>query len=174
MREKKSETRRAFSTRAALAVVLAALGLSSAVAASDGEGPVLAPLFTLPNLDGCDVSLADYLGQVVIFEFWASWCHTCTESFPAIHDLQHTYAEQGVALLVLCFDKNEEDARLYLTDNGYQTSNVLWGSLDAVHAVRDLYEVAAVTHAIVIDREGYIRYSGHPAKLTADVLEPWL
>jgi thiol-disulfide isomerase/thioredoxin len=135
---------------------------------------VLAPDFTLPNLDGREISLSDLVGHVVILDFWASWCPPCTRALPDIHALEESYADRGVVLLVLCFDKDEEDARVYLTENGYATDNVLWGSLQDVRAVRDLFGVASVTHTLVIDPDGYIRYSGHPEKLTGDVLEPWL
>jgi len=150
------------------------VSLSWGVLASAGEEPVLAPLFTLRSLDGCDVSLVDYRGQVVILDFWASWCHPCLEAFPALHALQETYANQGVILLVVCFDKTEEDARNYLLEHGYATSNVLWGSLEEARAVKESLGADAVTHAFLIDRRGFIRYSGHPAMLTAEILEPWL
>ena len=145
-----------------------------ALFADDDEGPQLAPEFVLPNLDGTEVSLAEHLGSVVILDFWASWCDPCTRALPDIHALQEAYAEQGVVLLLLCFDKSDEEARDYLIENGYATENVLWGSLDDARAVRDLFGVESVTHTFVIDRDGYIRYSGHPAKLTVEVLEPWL
>lgn len=151
-----------------------AVSLAPRVFAIDGEEPVLAPLFTLRSLDGCDVSLVDYRGQVVILDFWASWCHPCLETFPALHALQEAYANQGVVLLVVCFDKTEEDARNYLVQNGYATSNVLWGSLEEARAVKEALDADAVTHAFLIDRRGFIRYSGHPAMLTAEILVPWL
>lgn len=137
-------------------------------------GPELAPEFVLPNLDGTEVSLAEYLGSVIILDFWASWCDPCNRALPDIHTLQEAYAEQGVVLLLLCFDKSEEKARDYLLESGYATENVLWGSLNDARSVRDLFGVEAVTHTFVIDRNGYIRYSGHPSKLTAAVLELWL
>jgi thiol-disulfide isomerase/thioredoxin len=142
--------------------------------AEEDDGPELAPQFILPNLDGTEVSLEQYLGSVVILDFWASWCLPCVRWLPGIHALQETYADQGVVLLLLCFDKRDSDAREYLLDHGYTTENVLWGSLNAAREVKDLFGIEAVTHAFVIDRDGYIRYSGHPEKLTAEVIEPWL
>lgn len=161
--------------RLRLALVLALLILIvSPAAQGEGEEPQLAPLFTLRNLDGEEVSLVDYRGHVVILDFWASWCDPCTRTFPDIHALEQAYAERGVVLLVLCFDKREEDAREYLIAHEYATGNVLWGSLEETRAVKSLYGVEAVTHSLVIDRDGYIRFSGHPIRLTAEILEPWL
>jgi peroxiredoxin len=154
--------------------LLVTLGVAPCAFADNIEDPVRAPDFTLPNLDGTEVSLGDLVGHVVILDFWASWCLPCTRALPEIHALQESYADRGAVQLVLCFDKTEEDARAYLIENGYATDNVLWGSLQDARAVRDLFGVESVTHTLVIDPDGFIRYSGHPEKLTADVLEPWL
>jgi len=155
---------------AAVVIMLA----EPALVAEDDDGPELAPQFILPNLDGSEISLSDYLGSVVILDFWASWCHECVRCLPEIHTLHEAYADRGVVLLLLCFDKRDDDARDYLLENGYTTENVLWGSLMAAREVRDLFGIESVTHTFVIDCDGYIRYSGHPKKLTAEVIEPWL
>jgi len=174
--EKSTSTARRISRSVCLGALLALILAVAphALSQDGGENPEVAPAFTLRSLDGVDVALADYLGCVVILDFWASWCDPCTETLPQIHALQQAYADRGVVLLVLCFDKHEEDARNYLVENGYATDNVLWGSLNEARAVKDLYGVCAVTHTIVIDRDGYIRFSGHPIRITPQVLEPWV
>jgi len=134
----------------------------------------LAPLFTLRSLDGDDVSLVNYRGSVVILDFWASWCGPCKKTLPELQALGEIYADCGVLLLIVSFDKSEEIACDYLIENGFATANVLWGSLDEARAVKDLFGIVSITHTFVIDRAGYIRYSGHPASLTPDEIEPWL
>jgi len=133
-----------------------------------------APLFTLPNLDGEEVSLANYLGRVIILDFWASWCPPCLATLPELDALQRTYAERGAVLLLVSLDKCAEDARDYLVDNGYPTNNVLWGSLEEARAVKELLGVEPVTHTLLIDRAGYIRFSGHPKRVTSELIEPLL
>jgi len=145
--------------------------LLSHVVEEDAE---IAPLFTLSNLDGDDVSLEGYRGSVVILDFWASWCKPCRETFPELHALQQTYADRGVVLLVVSLDKSAQQAREYLIENGFATDNVLWGSLEEARAVKDLYGVGGIAHAFLIDQAGYIRYSGHPIRLTPEELECWL
>jgi len=158
----------------ALLVVWIGLASGSLVLLGDDADAMLAPLFTLRNLNDEEVSLESYRGSVVILDFWATWCMPCTKIFPEIHALQELYADRGVALLVISFDKHAEDARDYLIENELPTDNVLWGSLKEAHAVKDLFDVCGIVHTIVIDREGYIRYSGHPTKLNAEAIEPWL
>lgn len=158
----------------ALPLVGAILLLALVTAASTSDEAELAPLFTLPNLDGDAISLADYRGSVVILDFWATWCHLCVETFPAVQSLSETYADQGTVLLVICLDKQGDTARRYLIENDLRTDNVLWGSLTEAREVKGLFGVGGIAHTILIDRDGYIRYSGHPKNVTSGLVEEWL
>jgi len=137
-------------------------------------GPRLAPEFTLRSLDGVDVSLAEYRGEVVILDFWATWCKPCTKTFPELHALQQEYADRGVVLLVVSLDRSAQRARDHLVENGFPTDNVLWGSLEEARAVKELYGVGGIPRTFLIDRSGYIRYSGYPTRLSSEALDPWL
>ena len=159
---------------ALVVVVLLGFAVLSALAEDVETDPDLAPLFSLPNLDGDDVALVEYRGNVIILDFWATWCKICTKTFPDLHALGQAYADRGVVLLVVSLDKSAEEARDHLIENEFATDNVLWGSLKAARAVKDLYGVGGIAHAFLIDRAGYIRYSGHPTRLTPEELERWL
>ena len=148
--------------------------LSGVLSGGAGSGPEIAPEFTLPNLDGIDVSLAEYRGSVVILDFWATWCKPCTKTFPELHALQEEYADRDVVLLVVSLDKSAQRARDHLIENGYATDNILWGSLEEARAVKELYGVGGIPRTFLIDRAGYIRYSGYPTRLTREEIEPWL
>ena len=158
-----------------LAIGLIGVGIGWAIL-SGGGGAVseLAPAFTLENLDGVDVSLSDYLGSVVILDFWATWCTPCMKTFPELHALQLRYADRGVALLVVSLDRTADRARDHLVRSGFPTSNVLWGSLDEARAVKSLYDVGGIPRTFLIDRNGYIRFSGYPTRVTPEEIEPWL
>lgn len=173
-RNSRTRMTRALKTTVIGLVIAATTIVAPVLFGEDDCGPELAPQFILRNLDGTEVSLAEHLGSVIILDFWASWCAPCTKALPEIHALQEAYADQGVVLLIVCFDKSEEEARDFLVVNGYASENVLWGSLKEARAVKDLFGIDWVTHTFVIDRAGYIRFSGHPTRLTAEELEPWL
>jgi thiol-disulfide isomerase/thioredoxin len=154
---------------------LAGLAVVSAILLGGVEsGPKLAPDFTLRSLDGVDVSLAEYRGSVVILDFWATWCKPCTKTFPELHALQQDYASRGVILLIVSLDRSAQRARDHLVEGGFPTDNVLWGSLDEARAVKELYGVGGIPRTLLIDREGTIRYSGYPTRLTPEEIEAWL
>ena len=158
-------------------MIIAVVALTGALALLYGNvesDPELAPAFTLQNLDGVDVSLTEYRGSVVILDFWATWCKPCTKTFPELHALQEEYADRGVVLLVISLDKSARRARDHLVENGFATDNVLWGSLEEARGVKELYGVGGIPRTFVVDRTGYIRFSGYPTRVTAELLEAWL
>ena len=94
-----------------LALLLLGLGwtvLSRPAAASTTAGRIpapqvgfLAPAFKLTDLDGQTVNLSDYQGQVVLFNFWASWCPPCRSEMPAIQQVYESYRDQGLEVLAV-------------------------------------------------------------------------
>lgn len=72
-------------------------------AVCDGKGRQ-APDFTLKDLAGKDVRLADYQGKVVLINFWATWCGPCKYEIPMFVDLQQRYGGQGLAFLGISID----------------------------------------------------------------------
>jgi len=130
-----------------------------------------APDFTLRSLAGDRVSLSDFRGRVVILDFWASWCGPCRMSFPALHALWESYESRGVDLIGVSLDRSESSARGYLSSAGYGDMIALWESYAASSAVAAAYCVGGIPHTLIIDREGRVRYAGHPARLTNSALE---
>ena len=55
-----------------------------------------------------------------------------------------------------------------LEEAGYETGNVLWGSLEEARAVKNLFGVVGIPRTFLIDREGFIRYDGYPTGLTLE------
>jgi thiol-disulfide isomerase/thioredoxin len=65
----------------------------------------LAPDFTLKDLDGKDVSLSQYKGQVVLLNFWATWCDPCFIEIPWLIEMQQKYSGKGFTILGVALDE---------------------------------------------------------------------
>jgi len=133
-----------------------------------------APGFTLPDLEGASVSLSDFDGEVVLLDFWASWCAPCRVSMPSLERFRERYAARGMILVGVSLDYSEDDAIGYIESKGYAEMVALYGSFSQAHRVSQLYGAIGIPRTFLIDRQGVIRYAGHPARLTADLIESWL
>jgi len=157
-----------------ISIALAGILLATIVFSGGEKPPEIAPDFSLESLDGEIVTLSEFRGNVVIIDFWATWCSPCLKSFPSLHAMADRHQDRGVVLLLVSLDRTAKRARDYLVENGYSTETVLWESLDAAREVRDLFGVVGIPRTFILDRDGFIRYSGHPGRLTdADLLE-WI
>jgi peroxiredoxin len=135
---------------AAIALTLLSL---SAVAAKQLDGE-LAPDFVLRSGEGENVRLSEYRGEVVLVNFWASWCGDCRDQMPSLDSTYSLYHEAGLQLLSINLDNKAERAREMA-----QTLNLSFPVLyDADRTVSRLYDVDAMPVTLLIDREGVVRY----------------
>jgi len=133
-----------------------------------------APNFTLPDLAGQPVSLSEFRGKVVILDFWASWCAPCRASMPSLESLYESVKADGVVMLGVSLDRSQGDAASFLKSNGYDDLVALYGSLSAAQGVASRYGVYGIPHTFIIDRQGIIRFSNHPMRLSASLLQSLL
>ncbi len=132
-----------------------------------------APDFTLPSLDGDEVSLSDFLGSVVILDFWASWCGPCKSTMPGLDALVRAIGPD-VVLLGVSLDRTAEDAARYLSANGYDVMVAVYGSYAAASRVAQRYAVHGIPRMFLIDRHGIIRFVGHPSSFSRSTIDPLL
>jgi peroxiredoxin len=66
-----------------------------------------APDFTLPTLDGKNVSLSDYAGKVVLVDFWSTTCNPCLEEMPHLVEMYEKYKAKGFVILAVAGDGPE-------------------------------------------------------------------
>jgi peroxiredoxin len=133
-----------------------------------------APGFIVENLDGQTVSLSQFRGLVVLPGFWASWCNPCRCSLPHLETLRARYAGDGLVFVGASVDEDVEDVRLFLEEGRYSEMIALWESHEAAEAVKQRYGVPEVPRTFVIDRQGIIRWVGHPIVLRDRDLAPRL
>ena len=135
--------------------LLAALMLLCCAAAHAALAPLAAaPDFTLRSIEGRNLRLAEQRGQVVMLNFWASWCGPCKQEMPRLARLFEKYRSAGFLLLGVNID---DDARLATQ------AAARWGLgfpvlLDADKAVSRLYELGSMPASVLIDRDGRVRY----------------
>ncbi len=152
------------SSRIAWAFIVASLGVqywAHSLRAPSTTTPSLkkgstAPALSLSDLDGNPVSLEQFRGQVVIVDFWATWCEPCRTEFTLLKKWLDD--ERGTGLLdsvvTLAVNSGEERAVVerYVEDNNIPFRVVL----DEKGAVSKTYDIRALPTLLIIDREGNV------------------
>jgi peroxiredoxin len=135
---------------------LRAAMLASVVAVSSlvGASAAMAPSFTLPSRSGDTVSLEKLKGQVVMLNFWASWCGPCRQEMPLLDQMHKRYSALGFTLLGVNVEANTKDAERWLAETPVSFP-VLF---DKDSRVSKLYDVNAMPSTVFIDRKGNVRY----------------
>ncbi len=117
------------------------------------ERRLLAPDWALESLDGDRLTLSGLRGQVVVLNFWATWCPPCRNEMPAIEEVYRTYRDQGLAVMAINVQEAEQQTRAFVDEMGL-TFPVL---PDRDGSVSTIYRVTSLPTTFVIDRAGTIR-----------------
>ncbi len=142
----------------ALGLVFGILAATS-LASSGMEGQV-APDFALKSTTGQNLRLSEYRGEVVMINFWATWCGPCRQEMPLLDELYGRYQRVGFNLLGVNIDDDSSRALRMVEELGIHFP-VLF---DERKEVSRLYNVEAMPATILVDREGYIRHVHHGYK----------
>ena len=113
-----------------------------------------APDFVLKSVGGENLRLSEYRGEVVLINFWTSWCGDCRESMPALNDLYQRYREVGFQVLSVNVDRKREDAAEMAANLGMRHP-VLF---DEGRKVSKQYEIDSLPVMLLVDREGIVRH----------------
>jgi thiol-disulfide isomerase/thioredoxin len=70
-----------------------------------------APDFAVPGLGGSPIRLGDFKGQVILLNFWATWCPPCREEMPSMERLYRRFKSRGFTILALSIDRGGETGR---------------------------------------------------------------
>jgi thiol-disulfide isomerase/thioredoxin len=120
-----------------------------------------APQFELPVLGSEEVvALADHLGEVVLIDFWATWCPPCREQMPALKALGDEPMYEDLVILSINTDDFQEGRQervgAFLRSVELQQMPTL---LDDGH-VRNLYGIRSIPTLVLVDRQGKVVYEG--------------
>ncbi len=110
------------------------------------------PQFTLPDLDGGEVSLADFEGKVIVLDLWATWCGPCRLEIPFLNSLYEEFREQGLVVVGVGLDEGGAAVlRPFAEENGI-TYPILVGD----RSVQTSYGVTGIPTTFMIGRDGRI------------------
>jgi thiol-disulfide isomerase/thioredoxin len=137
-------------------VCTALLGLGYAAAAPNDPfaSGVAAPSFQLDSAAGKAVNLADYKGQVVLLNFWASWCGPCRKEMPILEQLHKQYKSKGFTMVGVNVEPNSADAVNWLKSTPVSFPILF----DRDSSVSKLYRVQGMPNTVIVDRNGKVRY----------------
>ena len=113
-----------------------------------------APNFTLKSLAGKNLKLSEMTGNVVLINFWASWCGPCREEMPLLNDLHKKYEPLGFTVLGVNVEEDARNARGFLKNFPVDFPIVL----DSKNQVSKKYNVIAMPTTVVVDRDGNVRF----------------
>ncbi|MGD8908211.1 MAG: TlpA disulfide reductase family protein [Chromatiales bacterium] len=116
-----------------------------------------APDFTLKSRSGENVKLSELRGQVVMVNFWASWCGPCRQEMPLLDQLYRRYQPMGFTLLGVNVEEDSAAADKVLSEIPVSFP-ILY---DSKNQVSERYQVSAMPSTVMIDRDGNVRYLHH-------------
>jgi cytochrome c biogenesis protein CcmG/thiol:disulfide interchange protein DsbE len=135
-----------------LLALFAVVLIARVPAASPGAVHSLAPDFTLADLDGNPIRLADLRGRPVVLNFWASWCGPCVEEFPLLRQAMSDHAADGLIVIGVVYGDRSEAARSFMARN-----QATWpAAMDPGQRVADAYGILSVPETFFIGRDGTI------------------
>jgi peroxiredoxin len=145
--------------RKLVSALLVTVFAATSLASSGLEGQ-MAPDFALKSSTGENLRLSEYRGDVVMINFWATWCGPCRQEMPLLNELYTRYERVGFNLLGVNIDDDSRRAMQMIEELGVDFP-VLF---DSRKDVSKLYEVEAMPVTVLVDREGNVRYVHHGYK----------
>ena len=122
--------------------------------------------FELTTFNGETFKLSDFLGQVVVLNFWASWCVPCRDEAPILEGLWQQYRTQDVVVIGIAYADNERDSLAFINEFGITYPN----GADLGTRISEEYRITGVPETFVIDQNGEIVFF-LPAPLTEGQLD---
>ncbi len=116
--------------------------------------PVPAPLEVFQDLDGAPVRLADFKGDVVLLNFWATWCAPCVREMPALDRLQSILGREGLRVVAVSIDRGGKQVVARFAKRIGLQNLALY--LDPKSALARAFGVSGLPATFLIDAEGRV------------------
>lgn len=114
-----------------------------------------APDFKLQSLDGAPVLLSQFKGNILVLDFWATWCPPCRKSLPHVQEVSHDsdLGKKGLRILAIDLRETKDQVQTFLTNNSYNFPV----AMDNDGAVAEKYLVQGIPTTVIIDRKGVVQ-----------------
>jgi cytochrome c biogenesis protein CcmG/thiol:disulfide interchange protein DsbE len=113
-----------------------------------------APDFALPALEGDSVNLSELRGNVVVVNFWASWCIPCRDEHPVLVAASRTYQPKGVKFVGIAYNDKPDDSKRWLEELGKTYPSLV----DAGSRVAIDYGISGVPETFILDKQGVVAF----------------
>ena len=127
-----------------------------------------APEFALPTLDAGDsIKLSALRGNVVVVNFWASWCIPCRDEHPVLLDAARTFEPKGVKFLGIAYNDKPDDSRRWLDELGKSYPSLVDnGARTAID-----YGVSGVPETFILDKQGVVAFKKFGPITTSEITQ---
>ena len=107
--------------------------------------------FSIELSDGSSFQLSEHQGQVVLLNFWATWCGPCVNEMPGFEMLRQAYGDELFILAISC-DEDAAAAEEFLEERGFSFAT----ALDPQHEALALYPTDSIPYSLLIDEQGQV------------------
>lgn len=139
--------------RAILHILIAAIVLLGVNGYTDG-----AVGFSATDIDGNRIELSDFLGKIVVLDFWATWCKPCIKEIPTLLDLYRRYKEKGFEIISISLDVDMAKARRYVSQKRMDWVHIIDRAVG--YSIARGFGIEAIPAMFVIDKKGNIIAAG--------------
>ena len=143
----------------ATCLIIALLTSAATAAVKVGDKPEL----RLKTLDNKALTSKDLEGQIVILEFWATWCGPCVKEVPHLRQLNARYGPKGVRLVSISRDNTRGPVIPFIQQNGMNWTHAI--DKEQPQELAGTFGVSGIPHAFILSPTGEVLWRGHPASI---------